>query len=125
MEYLSDNDLLQLSKYLDTVQWISVGKHLKIPLSNLDLISDNHKNENYTDKAYRMLLQWREMFPKECTVKHLVQALKSAELVATSLKVQQFSQTPEISSQLARRDIRGTLLDNCKVTFLLSYYCTN
>ena len=59
------------------VEWQQVGRFLKLTKARMDQIEmDNPKS---ADRIYKMLMEWRNMFPNEGTFRTLSSALISAD----------------------------------------------
>lgn len=89
------NELFTESKLDDiasaiTSSWRKIGR--KLHLSELDLreIDLNYCNCGEREKAFQMLITWRERDPENCVPEKLFSILKESGLKHTALKLSQY-----------------------------------
>ena len=77
--------LEDLSKDICTY-WKHLGRKLKLPNSKIESINkDHHSYDDISEKAFAMLLAWKELNPN-ATTQTLCDVLKSYGKIETALK---------------------------------------
>ena len=65
-------------------KWKRVGLKLGIDAKRIQELDQNNRNESEREKAFQMLLMWREKDPDSCCNSTLANALRSCDLNYTA-----------------------------------------
>lgn len=73
--------------------WKNVGRYLEIGENNINIIDENHFD--IQEKAYVMLLTWKECKGQHATKEVLIKALEDCELKRVAEIVQEYCETED------------------------------
>jgi hypothetical protein len=72
---MKDGDLWRVSAFMNKINWRALGRTLGLQESALVNVETSYKTAGCRECAYQMLLEWKGLKPKSCTVGSLFSAL--------------------------------------------------
>ncbi|CAB3371402.1 Hypothetical predicted protein [Cloeon dipterum] len=76
---LSTNDLWKASEHLTNIKWKELGRNLGLDEGTVTNIEQNHKGDGVREFAYQVLLQWKNLTAKKCTLGALYSSLEDGK----------------------------------------------
>ena len=72
---MTDGDLWRVSASMNNINWRALGRTLGLQESALVNIESSYRTAGCRECAYQVLLEWKGLKPKQCTVGFLYSAL--------------------------------------------------